>query len=263
MSGWVAVHRSLVDNPFWKAEKFTYGQAWVDLILTANFTDGSFMKSGQIVKVKRGQCAMSYASYQKRWGWSKGRVQRFFSNLESERMVSIQASHLTTIVTICNYDKFQDLKKADEPTKRPANEPSVDTPDGSSGGSRYNKVNNNQQGEQEKTTPAKADFSAFDNAVTQWNEFANEVGLPKVSKITTPRARKIDTAYKNYKKLRTELNDGNPEPKRMLEKVEFVEALIMVTRKQITDFHINMPITFDYLLDKKRVDTITETGVFK
>ena len=83
-----------------------------------------------------------------------------------------------------------------------------------------------------------------------------------MSKITTNRGRKIDTAYKNYKKLRTELNDGNPEPKRMLAKAEFVEALIMA-RKQITDFHINMPITFDYLLDKKRVDTITETGVFK
>ena len=120
-----------------------------------------------------------------------------------------------------------------------------------------------KKGDNKKTTPAKADFSAFDNAVTQWNEFANEVGLPKVSKITTNRGRKIDTAYKNYKKLRTELNDGNPEPKRMLAKAEFVEALIMVARKQITDFHINMPITFDYLLDKKRCDPITETGDFK
>ena len=105
--GWVKLHRTLTDSPIWKLEKFTRGQAWVDIFLNANHTDGYMNIRGNIIPIKRTQLGWSELTMSKRWRWSRGKVRRFLSWLENEGKIVQQKNRLTTILTICNYERYQ------------------------------------------------------------------------------------------------------------------------------------------------------------
>jgi hypothetical protein len=79
--GWIRLHRKLMDDPIWLAESFTRGQAWVDLLLLANHTDGYIRKRGIRIDLKRGDVGWSETELSKRWRWSRGKVKRFLTEL--------------------------------------------------------------------------------------------------------------------------------------------------------------------------------------
>lgn len=105
--GWVSIHRKLQDSEIWNLEKFTRGQAWVDMILMANHTDKSFFLRGIEIHVKRGQIARSETSLAEKWKWSRGKLRRFFSWLETRQQIVQQKNKLLSIVTIVNYEEYQ------------------------------------------------------------------------------------------------------------------------------------------------------------
>ena len=107
MAGWLKLHRSIIDNPLWAAEPFSKAQAWVHLLLVANHKDSGFLKNGQWIEVKRGQTGESVVSLSKRFRWSKNKVLRFLDLLEKQRMIEVKTTHLTTVITICNYNDYQ------------------------------------------------------------------------------------------------------------------------------------------------------------
>jgi len=107
--GWVLIHRKICENKFWLSESFTKGQAWVDLFLNANHTDGSFWVRGNEVKLKRGQIGWSELTMSKRWGWSKNKTRRFLKALETEQQIEQQKTFITTIITILKYADYQDM----------------------------------------------------------------------------------------------------------------------------------------------------------
>jgi hypothetical protein len=119
-------NRSLFKNPLWYSEKFTKGQAWVDLFGNANHSDGWFEKNGQRIDVKRGQTGRSIETLSKDWKWSRNKVKRFLKRLEGDHMIERKTNHLTTITTICNYDKFQLKVKNSEPSNELPDEPPLE-----------------------------------------------------------------------------------------------------------------------------------------
>lgn len=127
MSGWLKLHRSLLDNPLWTAEPFSKAQAWVHLLLVANHKDGGFLKNGQWIEVKRGQTGESVMSLSKRFRWSKNKVLRFLDLLEKQQMIEVKTTHLTTIITICNYNDFQGNDTSGETPNGTPNETPNDT----------------------------------------------------------------------------------------------------------------------------------------
>lgn len=116
-SGWVKLHREITDHWIWDCE-FSYAQAWVDLLLKACHKPNKLMIKGQVIELKRGQQARSEVTLSKEWKWSRGKVRRFINQCLKDGMIECEATHLTSIITICNYDSFQ----------------GVDTADGTSGG---------------------------------------------------------------------------------------------------------------------------------
>lgn len=116
-NGWVKLHRQLFDNPIWLAEKFTKGQAWVDLFSNANHKDGSFWVRGNEVKLKRGQIGWSEITMAKRWRWSRNKVRRFLKWLETEQQIEQQKTTITSIITILNYDRYQTFEQKTEQQK--------------------------------------------------------------------------------------------------------------------------------------------------
>ena len=107
MKGWIKLHRGLADHFLWNSEPYSKGQAWVDLLLHANFTDNELMLKNEVLHIKRGQQARSELTLADEWKWSRGKVRRFLKTLQRHDMIEQQTGHLTSVISICNYDSFQ------------------------------------------------------------------------------------------------------------------------------------------------------------
>lgn len=105
--GWIKLNRGILDNEIWTFETFTRGQAWVDLLLKANHTDGFLLIRGMQVEIKRGQIGWSELKLAKTWRWSRDKVRRFLKLLESKRMIIHQKNNVTSLISIINYDLYQ------------------------------------------------------------------------------------------------------------------------------------------------------------
>ena len=105
--GWIKLHRKITEHPDYLGETFTRMQAWIDLLLTANYRDGFIRVRGIAVPVKRGQIATSSLSLAKRWMWSRGKVQRYLNELETSKQIEQQNSNVITLISIVKYESYQ------------------------------------------------------------------------------------------------------------------------------------------------------------
>ena len=101
------LHRQLIRSDKWLAEPFTRGQAWVDLLGLANYRAGFVRIRGIKIPLDRGQLAASSVWLSTRWKWSRAKVVRFLSELETEQQIEQQKNNVTSIVTITNYIAYQ------------------------------------------------------------------------------------------------------------------------------------------------------------
>lgn len=105
--GWIKLHRQLQDCPIWFSERFSKGQAWVDLLMMANHSSKKILFNGQMITVQRGQMITSMVKLSEKWKWDRKTVLSFLKLLESEEMISRISDNSKTIITIENYDFFQ------------------------------------------------------------------------------------------------------------------------------------------------------------
>ena len=117
-NSWIRLHRKIMDDPLYFAEPFTKMQAWIDLLLLANFADRVTFIRGNRVTIKRGQVAYSREWFSGRWRWSRGKIDRFLDMLERENMIGRQKSAVITCISIVNYDAYQDNGSTDRSVNR-------------------------------------------------------------------------------------------------------------------------------------------------
>lgn len=119
--GWIKIYRKIVENPYYFSEPFTRSQAWIDLLIVANHKDNFFYKRGVKVEVKRGQIGWDLESLGKRWQWSRGKVERFISELETSNQVVRQKTNVTTLISLVNYELYQEDSKPNSKANDKAN----------------------------------------------------------------------------------------------------------------------------------------------
>lgn len=106
--GYIKLSRKLAKSPMWLGEPFCRALAWIDLIMLANFKDGYVRIRGVRIDLKRGQLAASSVFLADRWKWSRTKVASFLNELEKEQQIGQQKTNVTNVVTILNYDRYQD-----------------------------------------------------------------------------------------------------------------------------------------------------------
>ena len=97
------------------SEPFTRMQAWIDLLLVANYRDSVIYVRGNKVDVKRGQIAKSQDFFATRWKWSRGKVIRFLDELQKCGQIVQQKSNVITLISVVNYEYYQQDGTTDEP----------------------------------------------------------------------------------------------------------------------------------------------------
>lgn len=116
MQGWIKLHRQIADNDLWLDKPFSKGQAWVDLLLITNHAKGLVkVKNGLTFPVERGECGYSVLALADRWGWSRGKVDRFLLSLEGQKMIQIMDTKTDSktdalnrnIIKVLRYEEYQ------------------------------------------------------------------------------------------------------------------------------------------------------------
>lgn len=109
-NGLIKLHRKLQDCWIWlDKEPFDKRSAWVDLLLTANHSDKKILFNGELITVKRGQILTSIRKLAERWKWSYDKTSRFLKLIESDGMLRKESDNCRTLLTIENYEVYQDV----------------------------------------------------------------------------------------------------------------------------------------------------------
>jgi hypothetical protein len=180
MSGWIKLHRQLMDNPLYFSEPFSRTQAWIDLLLLANHKENYFFKRGIKVNVSIGQVGYDMDSLGKRWQWSRGKVERFILHLEKEGNIVRQKNNVSTLISIVKYSEYQsDSKAKDKPNDKPNGHQTANQTD------TNKNENNNKNEKNEKEILFEQFWNLYDNKqdrVKSEKKFMS-LDLPVIEKI--------------------------------------------------------------------------------
>lgn len=115
VQGWISIHRQLQKHWIWKDKPFSKGQAWIDLIMLANYEDKKIPYKGEVITCERGTVNLSISVLAERWGWGREKTRNFLRLLEADKMVTVNATRHRTTITIENYT-FYNNKPSTKPT---------------------------------------------------------------------------------------------------------------------------------------------------
>lgn len=99
------MYRSLADH--WLADQPAKLGWWLLLILKASHKDIQVSTGSQIIDLKRGQIVASLSFLAALWKTNKTTADRFLDMLVKNGMVERYTKRKVTIITICNYDRYQ------------------------------------------------------------------------------------------------------------------------------------------------------------
>lgn len=97
------VREDLLDDDIYLSERFTRGQALVDLIMLSSYADRNFRIRGNKVELKRGQVAKSLRELSVRWQWSVNTVSKFLKELQEDGYIDTQKTSVNQVITIKKY----------------------------------------------------------------------------------------------------------------------------------------------------------------
>jgi DNA replication protein DnaD len=157
--GWILLYRSIRDSWVWDSKPFDQARAWIDLILDANHDEGKVFTGTNLIKVKRGQDLISIRSLASRWGWSKDRVSKFLSALQSDNMIRLEKVSGRTVLTIVNYGFFQNRPDTNKDTYRTPTR----TRSGRKQGRNKEELKEAKEGKKEKSLPSEEEKATEDD----------------------------------------------------------------------------------------------------
>jgi len=113
--GYAKIHREIWEHWIWKKKPFSQAQARIDMVLLANYKPNKVPYRSQVTEIGRGEFIRSRRDLAKRWGWTDSAVQRFIVLLEKDSMIVRKSDQKANHITICNYDKWQNIGTNKEP----------------------------------------------------------------------------------------------------------------------------------------------------
>lgn len=113
--GYITIDRKLFEHQFWQEKRlYSRFEAWLDLIQLVSWkNDNKEIINGILVKWGRGQFPVSYSFLGERWRWGEYKVRLFFKMLKDEGQIATNSTNRITIITLCNYDKYNNPQQTD------------------------------------------------------------------------------------------------------------------------------------------------------
>ena len=124
---WIKLYRQILNHDLYNIKPFDRLHAWIDLLLLAEFKTKRKLWRGSMTEFKKGDVNLSIKKLADRWGWSRGKVERFLNNLSDMEMIHLNVHRNRTTITSINWDNFQNGRTSERTSKRASNDESERT----------------------------------------------------------------------------------------------------------------------------------------
>jgi len=114
--GWIKVYRKMLDNPIFKDSETL--QLFLYCLLRANFKPNNFLFNGQVVHLERGQFIFGLRKASKALKMSIRKLRTRLIVLGKLGITTQQTTHRFSIITVCNYNYYQDSENEKGHNKR-------------------------------------------------------------------------------------------------------------------------------------------------
>lgn len=108
--GWIKIHRRLLDWEWYNDTNMV--RLFLHLLLKANTND----RRWQGREVPRGSLVTSRATLEDETGLSQKNIRTCLARLISTGEIEVEATHRFSLVTICNFDNYQESEQGERPT---------------------------------------------------------------------------------------------------------------------------------------------------
>lgn len=192
--GYIQIDRNISNNWIWQKTPFSYGQAWIDLLLLANYKENKRIKNNEIIISNRGEVNLSILYLSNKWGWDRKKTTRFLELLEKDNMVELNKSKNGTTIRITNYNIYQQNQadmKQQMGQQKDNNSPYINK--------EYKEINNIYKESISKDIPKKVETKYFESLKvnTLFNEFLEL--RKKIKAVNSERAiNALLSKLKNY-----------------------------------------------------------------
>jgi hypothetical protein len=114
MSGWFAMKRGITSHPLFKGRPDRLA-VWVWLMDNAAWKETVQDVNGRTVKVPRGSVCTSERRIAEEVGVGYQVVRTFLDRLKTDRMINAEVVNGRSLITLCNWDKYQSALKPSAP----------------------------------------------------------------------------------------------------------------------------------------------------
>lgn len=129
MSGWIKMHRKLLDNPI-VCKDSDHLAVWTYLLLNATHKEFPAVFGKEKIMLQPGQLITGRKAIADKFRVSESKIQRILSAFESEHQIEQQTGNKNRLISILSWSDYQDSEQQDEPqmnNKRTTSEQQVNT----------------------------------------------------------------------------------------------------------------------------------------
>lgn len=172
MDGWLKLYRSILDSAVFQDPEVL--KVWIWLLCNVAFEQHDTMCYGKVIHLKPGQIATGRKKIAQCTDLNENKVYRALTALKSLGNIEIKATNKYSIITVVNWDKYQD-----ENVKRTSSEQqnnSKTTTEEQQDDSKRTQHKNGKNGKKEKNIYICSFFQSV------WDEYPKKLGKNKVTK---------------------------------------------------------------------------------
>ena len=190
-NGWIKLHRKFLESPIFKDSQAL--QLWVYLLLKANHKDGKVLIGNTYVPVNRGELLTGRKSLASGTGINESKIRRLLKLYESDKKVTIKKTTKYSIISITNYDSYQDSDQQ-LTNKRPTTDQQLTT------NKNVNNVKKKEKVKSVTSLQAKKPENVTDEVWDDWQHLRKAKKAPVTKTV-------LNGAIKEAKKAGLGLND--------------------------------------------------------
>ena len=135
--GYIRLYKDILEH--WVYGDEILFRAWINLLLTVNYSDNKIMFDGELITVHTGETLTSLRKLADKWKCSTKKARNILDILEKEQMITLKKCKKGTLLTIVNYGFYQDSGHTKETVSDTMNDTVSDTMNA------HNKIINNTE----------------------------------------------------------------------------------------------------------------------
>jgi len=112
-SGWICLHRTLLDHPLMEQLPAAWLRVWVVILLTVNWKPGVWWDGKAEVQIEPGQLITSVEKLSKKAHVSVKQTRGCLNYLQAAKMAAIETASRYTFLTVLNWDTYQSDDQAE------------------------------------------------------------------------------------------------------------------------------------------------------